>query len=1016
MSSSLGQHGGSLSNPPLFTGKNYDVWAIKMKAFLKGNDVWDSVENGFNPPRLPQNPSVAQIKQHAEYVAGSYKALSFIHSAVADEIFPRIMRAETAQAAWEILQKEFEGDERIKGQKIVNLKKEFAMMRMKETDTIHQYSNRLMDVVNQIRLHGEDFPDQRVVEKMIVSLPEKFEPKISAIEESCDLKTLTVYELIGKLQVHEQRTAFRMEDMAACESAFQALPKWKPLTPSSEKKQQYGRADKGKMVATQYQPSKKDKFPPCSICKRTNHDGKDCWYKGKPQVQCRFCRKYGHIEKFCKFKENQYRPKQQQAQVASTTEDHLFMASLASGSVDKCLWFVDSGCTCHMANNEAIFSELDKSVRIKVKLGNGSIVQSEGNGIVAVQTKKGTKYIHDVLFIPSLSQNLLSVAQMLRKGYSVSFANNACYIYDSCGVKLARIKMVENSFPITWNSPCLHAVYVSKSDETSLWHKRYGHFNLKSLKFLQTNELVRDLPEIHVNDDAVQGKTPIEAWFGVKPSAHHLKIFGSICYTHVPDAKRTKLDVKVEIGILVGYSTKSKGYRVYNLQSGKISVHRDVQVDEDSHWDWDKRVVVKSGDIASVKDDVEASKEEISASNVADVDAHHDSPVMKTKSFSEIYERCNLAVLEPNTYAEASKHDIWRHAMQEEMQMITKNETWELTSLPPEKNAIGVKWVFRTKMNPDGSIHKHKARLVVKGYAQQAGIDYGDTFSPVAQHDTVRMLIALSANFGCTIYHVDVKSAFLNGHLQEDIYVQQPEGFIISGHEDKVYKLKKALYGLKQAPRSWYNRIDSFLLQQGFQRSENEPTLYVKCNSGQSSKDTTFPVENSGSNPFVCDAELLVSLYVDDLLITGSNSQLLLSFKANLMKEFEMSYLGEMSYFLGMEIHQCESGIFVSQHKYALDVLKKFSMDQCKSVPTPLVQNSKLIAEDGYEKTDASIYRSLVGSLLYLTATRPDLMYAASLLSRFMHSPSQARFGVAKRVLRYLNGTSDYGLCFFLDV
>ncbi|GKV52681.1 hypothetical protein SLEP1_g59252 [Rubroshorea leprosula] len=250
---------------------------------------------------------------------------------------------------------------------------------------------------------------------------------------------------------------------------------------------------------------------------------------------------------------------------------------------------------------------------------------------------------------------------------------------------------------------------------------------------------------------AVQGKTPIEAWFGVKPSAHHLKNFGSICYTHVPDAKRTELDVKAEIGILVGYSTKSKGYRVYNLQSGKISIHRDVQVDEDSHWDWDKRVVVKNGDIASVKDDVEASKEEISASNVADVDAHHDSP--------------------------------------EEMQMITKKETWELTSLPPEKNAIGVKWVFRTKMNPDGSIHKHNARLVVKGYAQQAGIDYGDTFAPVARHDTVRMLIALSANFGWTIYHMDVKSTFLNGHLQEDIYMQQLEGFIIFGHKDKILSL-----------------------------------------------------------------------------------------------------------------------------------------------------------------------------------------------------------------------------------
>ena len=146
---------------------------------------------------------------------------------------------------------------------------------------------------------------------------------------------------------------------------------------------------------------------------------------------------------------------------------------------------------------------------------------------------------------------------------------------------------------------------------------------------------------------------------------------------------------------------------------------------------------------------------------------------------------------------------------------------------------IGLKWVYKTKLNPDGSIHKHKARLVVKGYSQMAGVDYGDTFAPVARHETIQLLVALAANCGWKIFHLDVKSAFLIGILEEEIYIEQPIGFLVAGHEDKVYKLHKALYGLKQAPRAWYSRIDDHFLQNGFRRSSIEPTLYVKaCGNG----------------------------------------------------------------------------------------------------------------------------------------------------------------------------------------
>lgn len=226
-----------------------------------------------------------------------------------------------------------------------------------------------------------------------------------------------------------------------------------------------------------------------------------------------------------------------------------------------------------------------------------------------------------------------------------------------------------------------------------------------------------------------------------------------------------------------------------------------------------------------------------------------------------------------------------------------------------------------------------------------------------------------------------MKSAFLNGILDEDIYIEQPQGFLIKGAENKVYKLHKALYGLKQAPRAWYSQIDKYFLEKGFEKSKSEATLYTKIEG--------------------LDI-LIISLYVDDLIFMGNNKKMLEDFKKEMMKMYEMSDLGLLHYFLGIEVLQDEHGIFISQKKYAENILKKFKMNGCKTVAIPLVPNEKLKKEDGAEKIDASTYRSLVGSLLYLTATRPDIMYSASLLSRYMQNPSQIHFGTAKRVLRYL--------------
>jgi hypothetical protein len=191
-----------------------------------------------------------------------------------------------------------------------------------------------------------------------------------------------------------------------------------------------------------------------------------------------------------------------------------------------------------------------------------------------------------------------------------------------------------------------------------------------------------------------------------------------------------------------------------------------------------------------------------------DSESIDDEPVRGTRSIEEIYQRSNVAVCEPDNYEEAQQNPSWQKAMEEEIFMIEKNKTWELVDRPEDKNIIGVKWIFRTKLNADSSINKFKARLVVKGYAQVYGVDYSDTFAPVARMDTIRLLLAVAAHRNWKVFQLDVKSAFLNGVLQEEIYVEQPAGFVVQGKADKVYLLKKALYGLKQAPRAWYGRID----------------------------------------------------------------------------------------------------------------------------------------------------------------------------------------------------------------
>eukprot|EP00253_Pinus_taeda_P029123 PITA_29123 len=299
--------------------------------------------------------------------------------------------------------------------------------------------------------------------------------------------------------------------------------------------------------------------------------------------------------------------------------------------------------------------------------------------------------------------------------------------------------------------------------------------------------------------------------------------------------------------------------------------------------------------------------------------------------------------------------------MDEEMNAIERNKTWHLVELPKGKEVIGVKWVYKTKCNVEGKIERHKARLVFKGYKQKYGRDYEKTFAPVARMETVKAVIAAQNKW--KVYQMDVKLAFLNGVLNEEVYIEQPLGYEKKGQEHKVCRLKKALYGLKQAPRVWYSRIYFYLLENEFDKCEGEPTVYIK------EKDV-------------------------------------------MKEEFEMTDMGLLRYFLGIEVDQNEIGIFISQARYGNEVLGRFNIQECKAAITPMVMGLKLSEEDNSKDFDPSLYKSIVGSLMYLTATRPDIMFAVSLISRFMERPKEAHWQVAKRIMRYVRGTKSFGILY----
>ncbi|WVZ83575.1 LOW QUALITY PROTEIN: hypothetical protein U9M48_030707 [Paspalum notatum var. saurae] len=536
--------------------------------------------------------------------------------------------------------------------------------------------------------------------------------------------------------------------------------------------------------------------------------------------------------------------------------------------------------------------------------------------------------------------------------------------------------------------------------------------------------------------------TPYEAWFGNKLAVHHLRTFGCIVYVKNMKSNLKKLEDRGQRMVFIGYEKGSKAYRAYDPTTGKVVITREMlslmkalngigieNLETGSDADGSDSFTIEypieenrraaEGEegqkrTPSVQSKLEPlvgvnMEEEESVTPVAaqfapvadpspiqfvsppsdiddnfDVDHAHpdygESPV-RFRTLGDIIgpleevdkvEVFAVSADEPASLAEAMKHECWRRAMAKELATIEENKTWTLTDLPADRRAIGLKWVFKVKRDEKGAVVKHKVRLVVKGYFQRQGIDYDEVFAPVARMEAIRLLMSLATHEGWEVNHMDVKSAFLNGELKEEVFMEQTPGFLDPNNDHKVFKLHKALYGLHQASRAWNHKLDKSLIS----LSPSEHAI-------------SYKEEGTG--------QLVVGMYVDDLIITGTNSQAIRKLKKEMTHLFKMSDLGLLHYYLGIEA-------------YARKILEKAGMAGCNACQTLMMPRLKLTKESRSPLVDATLYRSRVGSLRYLVHTRPDLAFSVGYVSRFMEEPHEDYMAAVKQILRYVAGTEDKGL------
>ncbi|KAG8472240.1 hypothetical protein CXB51_034481 [Gossypium anomalum] len=698
------------------------------------------------------------------------------------------------------------------------------------------------------------------------------------------------------------------------------------------------------------------------------------------------------------------------------------------------VWYPDSGATNHVTPNVTALTNVVSYTGMKhVSMGNGVSVPISNVGNTSMLAGSRLLCLQTVLHVPTVCKSLMSVGQIVHphsqsqricaqqlsllelwhqrlrypcssvlrvalQDCNIQFHKNsitsvcsACQLGKAHKLPFSSSRTVySSSFELVttnvWGPSHVKSngflYYVSFVDFNQMVRVQFGY----SIKALQSDgggeyrSLSKELARLgiqhrvtcpHTSEQngvaerkqqlptpVLHNQSPYEMLYQVRPSYSYLRVFGCACYPCLRPYHRHNLEFQSSQYVFLGVVSNQK------KDSSFGSSFQSVQ-----SFQHQSRLPVVLGNTSppTVFPHEEGITLRLPLGNTHPIQTRSKSGIYKPKVFTSVLEDEELTSI-----TSAFVHPAWSATVHAEYKALLANHTWDVVLLPPGRRAVGCKWIFKIKCNADGSVARYKGRLVVKWYLQEVGVDFQETFSPVVKPTTIRVVLALAVSMGWSLRQVDINNAFLNGDLQKEIYMEQLPGFEKQRDNSQllVCRLRKALYGLKQAPRAWFHKLKEFLL-----------LLYVL-------------------------------IYVNDIIVTGNNSQTIDGFVRRLDAQFSLKDLGQLNYFLGIEVQYTSTGVFLNQRKYVLDLLQRAGMDKSNSLPTPMVPTCQLSAHEGNPVDDAHLYRSIVGALQYVVITRPDIAFAVNKVCQFMYRPLDMHFKAIKRILRYLRRTLDHSLRF----
>ncbi|WJX67153.1 hypothetical protein P8452_51646 [Trifolium repens] len=1059
------KEGGFVNRPPMLTGSNYDHWKRKMIAFLKSIDsrTWKAVLKGWNHPVIEtkEGTSTGELKPEADWTKeedeatlSNNKAINALFNGVDTNMFKLIKKCLSAKEAWEILMTCYEGTSKVKMSKLQLLTTKFENLRMKEEESIQDFHMNLVDIANAFEALGEKVTDEKLSRKMLRSLPKRFDMKVTAIEEAQDIANMKIDELVGSLQTFEL-TINERGDKKNKSVAF--IPNNDEEESQTVVEGEESISDALALIGKQFGKVLR------RVDRRARQNGQNIRYdinkqqsnvkKAEPEeksepvkgVQCHECEGYGHIRTECAT----FLKKQKKGLFVSwsdeDSEEGEESARHVSAMTGVCAPVTNSDDDVEVVYEEHSDEEENDTYEELLGLYNDLLVRYKEVCRILEKQKKTINQLH--------TEKDFQIGQTLKAEKELTQANADMEELKkrvnqlNCGANL--LEEILDGVPTT------HLKSIGYNYTALNQHQQN-----KNTKFLPADEVIdpytgermlqppaphsKTYPYVRIGQNSRSGpnnhRAPGHHGRSRKWVCHHCGKKGHIrpfCFRlhgYPKHWEQSKTVPKRE--------TIKKEWRPKSENVGLIA-HTSLRTSSREDWYFDSGCSrhmtgvetylknLKGYASSSVTFGDGAKGEILGMGKLVNKELPNLENVLLVKGLTanliSISQLCDQGLKVNFTKAEClvsndkgeilmrgtrTKDNCYLWVSHEEAQLRKCRRLLKLGHLKPSgmKKAVTIETIrglLKLKITEKvenveqdvgtsgpaskGVITRNKAGLIAQGSTQVEELVFEETSDPVARLESIRPLLGVACILKFKLYQMDVKSASPNGYLHKEVYVKKSKGFTDPVYSNHVYKMKKVLYGLKQAPRAWYERLTKLLVGQSYRKGGSDQTLLVKQEK---------------------EKFMIAQIYVDDIVFGGMSNTMVQHCVQQIQSEFEMSLAEELTYFLDLQIKQMQDATLISQSMYAKNIVRKFWLNSATHKRTPALTHAKLTKDEQGVGVDQSLYRSMIDSLLYLTASRPDNTFAVGVCARYQAEPKTNHLNQVKRILKYVNSTCDYGMMY----